>query len=523
MTKMEPRVTSRSAYLIPLIAIGLVITLLCRMNVLAFESEGWVALTRPFQENPSFSSFWDALKIHELYQWHYDNIRFMQVVGFLLFYFPTYISDIAAGASVVWMLYEMARLIGVWRRDMILYTLCIGLSLFLLPWYNVDLSTVWILNYTLVTAVWAYTMRRWLDCELSWAAAFGLGFMVSWMHELFAAMLLAQVVALCIFFPKYRTRASLTLVSGVCIPLVVAMSIPGTAYRVDTIEHHSALKWLAHNYMIIPFVITAAIVLSRSRFRRKSFNPLTLALGAGAIGGIIVSLKYGHTPRTAWGQTVCIILFVISCLLETTPRFSPNIKRTVTITVWLILAAQYSLTLAFSNSFYQLRALSDKDYDSLTGEYATRFVNYPKESRWLYIATMIRHEPTFSYDYLFDRNVFPIQLKNFTPDSAQVVKTNLPEATVYNCDGILALDGDSEAISNREVMHTLFSGNKSAATEIFCYNFENDYGKYVILHPHRRSRYSLMLNGAPVDSICFDLTEHKLKKNPWTEFLKNHQ
>ncbi|MDE6301213.1 MAG: hypothetical protein K2M19_05815 [Muribaculaceae bacterium] len=512
------KILHKYAYILPIVLIGTAVFFITFWSPLIWECAGWSNMWLAFRENPTSDGFIDILRFHYNRQWFYDNIRFVQTVGVYLYLLPPRIGDFVAAISVIWMLQSMALVSGVWKRHYLLFTLCMAGAVFLLPWYNGMSLAVWILNYSLPTALWAYTIWRWLTSSrpLSPGFAFFLGFMVSWMHELYSAILIASVGAVMLLFRDRRKLPGLMLLIGALIPLTVAICAPSSSFR--QIAQGSELPlsnpaWIIHNFMIFPVIIGTVLSLTVAPLKEKCRNPLFWAVTAGAFGGFIVAFRYGVAPRTSWGLTACGIIMMVLILKYLDFKLSRNVRNIAVTAIWLLIGVHYTLAVTLAHSYNDLDSRANQVYNPITGESPVIYADYPSESRLRLVATLIKVEPSLAINYLYYRNVFPTEIAGFDPDSCRKVKSNFDDAEIYDCNGTLI--GNLPHIIDFRSDHTFFSGSKMSHSELYFYPFNTSKGSFYILSPRQRTRFTLRFDGAPIDSIHFDLSEREPYREPW--------
>ena len=487
-------------YYLTLAFLGVVILLLSLFQPCIAEEASWHNRVLPFLQNPSFDTFCDTAGSYLAYQWNYDNVRIAQVPGFFLFYLPYWVICFITGLVAAWMFWTSAKLCGVWRSNGLLYSLLCFAFVLMLPWYGEMYCTVWQLNYTLPSALWAFTIYKWLgtDKPLSPVPAFILGFLTGWAHEQYAAVLVAGAAVIFVMYKAYRDKTTLAIIVGALIPVVVGCLSPASSYRYDHGFSGIAifrLIWWIYNFMTIPTVCLIIAVVCIPRLRRRCLTPLFVCVAASALGAIAVSAKFGILPRVAWAPTLCgIVLFVIFFRYLDLPKLKYN--NIVAGIIWWVIAAQYIYSIHVVFQYIHLMSELDKQ-----PEHPTLFIKYPDNDLLTVALTAKKIGPTYNIRELEVRSAFPLELKDFSPEKSDTIKSNLPDTKVYYYDGFIIVKFPDPHIKYSDI-HT-YRGNACIAHQANFPRIVFDSDTFNMVSPARRTLKTIPFRNQIPDSIVF--------------------
>lgn len=280
---------------------------------------------------------------------HTDAGRFVNFICAPFLAIPRWLFGLLT-AGCIWLLLRLTSGLSGASRGSALSYLSVFAVVFVLPWYDYMLSTVFALNYVwssaLVLGVVMFLVRR-LDGERfgrnAWLLAI-LFFVAGWSHEGLSVPVIAGVCMAFVLLRRMPDR--LTCVLLVCFALGIAMIAFSVFRRVGVAEmgymRYRGMELIAHlvmsNAVSVVFLLLLAWTFISKKLRQKfmssSFRSkfiVIMSLGA-VVTGSLVNMLFYIAPRTAWGPILFGIIGSLQLVRISGFSLSSVARKTVSAT-----------------------------------------------------------------------------------------------------------------------------------------------------------------------------------------------
>lgn len=309
--------------------------------------EQWPA----FFDAPSWHSFFSNWADSVKFRYEFDNGRLSNIISTALLVMPKIVPALFISGSLCLGIWFGARIAGIWRRNLLLFTLMLFMVMFAMPWNDFMFGVVYACNYIPPTALTLWVLTLFLKGRLRHVIpAFLLGLITAWTHEQYGAMLLAGIWAPAVFYRRYRTCAAVAVTTGALLALGYLFTAPGTSVRMSDMDPLYGLMHplygIVHAHVFIIFVVLTLASASVRSWRPALCSPAFSALAGMTITGFVLWRLFVARLHVACGMDFMAIVSVIYLLRHVPLSLRPQwLRIAATLTMILLMAVHVALCL----------------------------------------------------------------------------------------------------------------------------------------------------------------------------------
>lgn len=467
------------------------------------DDEWFLSPMSAFKSDPTIANFFSGWRDSIIEHFTCDNGRIGNMIGSALLAGPRWIIAIILGTSAALAIFVLAKVAGAWKKNLMIFCGIVFLYMIALPWHDFMFMRMYSLNYQIPTFLAFGTLGLVLNERLNkWWQALIAGLLVSAWHEAFGAPLLAAVVMLMIFKPRYRTRTNCILCAALLCGIIYLALVPGTRVRSGNFNLFQGfaepLRALHLGILFLAYIAMFVVALCFHKWRnRLDYSTHIVLLTMGFVSWIIWRTFFS-SGRITW----CLEAGAISGLANLALAFPYSMKPRalrVALSAILILLPAVQLTLAIP--YLAKLNRHAEAYCRLVNNQSgvSAFYTFPEpweQPRYL----LARPNPNLLCGWSKKTGyAIPETLRNYSPDLAVPVPGDNGGACLWDGHYVVIPYRNDIARTESFALYTL-----KYPREIYTYflPFTADSGeKYIFCRP-----YALLLSQAyiPITGFSFD-------------------
>lgn len=493
------------AYAYP--AICIVIFALCTamfyLHPYTLDDEWFLTPMTAFKANPTAANFFSGWKESVIEHFFYDNGRIGNMIGSALLAGPRWPIAIVLGASVVLAIIALAKVAGVWKKNLMIFCGIVFLYMIALPWHDFMFMRMYALNYQVPTFLAFGTLWLILNEHINkWWQGLIAGLLVSTWHEAFGAPLLAAVAMLMLSMPRYRTRTNCILCAALLAGIIYLALVPGTRVRSAGISLFEGftepLRAFHLGILYLAYIAMFGTALCFRKWRSRLDHPTHIALLTMGFVSWIIWRTFFNGGRITWCLEAGAIPGLANLALTFPYSLKPRaLRAAISATLVALPAVQLTLAIPYMAKLNRHAEAYCRLVDNQSG--VSAFYTYPEpweQPRYL----LARPNPNLLCGWSKKTGyAIPETLRNYKPELAVPLPGDNCGARLWEGHYVVIPYRDDIARTESFALYTL-----GHPREIFTHflPFTTDSGeKYIFCRP-----FALLLSQAykPITGFSFD-------------------
>lgn len=450
------------------------------------DDEWFLNPMEAFKSDSTIANFFSGWRDSIIEHFTCDNGRIGNMIGSALLAVPRRLMAIILGTSVALAIFVLAKVAGVWKKNLMIFCGIVFLYMIALPWHDYMFSRMYAINYQIPTfltfgTLWLTLTKR---IQREWIALI-IGLIVSAWHEAFGAPLLAAICVLMLAWPQYRSRTNTILCIGLLCGLIYLTLVPGTRIRSGNID---IFQGFAHPlralhlgilfFVYIAMLITAVLT---KRWRSQLNTPVITSITTTCFVSWFIWRTFLSGARLTWCLDAAAIAGIANLAFTFPNSLRPHLLRTVATTILLLVPITL---LAFAIPYLAKLNRHADAYCKLVNYKSgvSAFYTYPEPwEQPLYL--LGRPNPNLLIGWSRKTSLaIPETLRNYTPDLAEPIPGDNCGARLWEGHYVVLPYREDLADTEASVWYTM--GNP---TEIYSYflSFTTDSGEnYIFCRPY---------------------------------------
>ena len=296
------------------------------------DDEWFLSPMSAFKSDPTIANFFSGWRDSIIEHFTCDNGRIGNMIGSALLAGPRWLIAIILGTSVALAIFVLAKVAGAWKKNLMIFCGIVFLYMIALPWHDFMFMRMYSLNYQIPTFLAFGTLGLVLNVRLSkWWWALIAGLLVSAWHEAFGAPLLAAVVMLMIFKPRYRTRTNCILCAALLCGIIYLALVPGTRVRSGDFNlfHGFAepLRALHLGILFLAYIVMFVVALCFHKWRNRLDYSTHIALLTIGFVSWIIWRTFFNGARITWCLEAASVAGIANLAFTFPHSLRPRILR----------------------------------------------------------------------------------------------------------------------------------------------------------------------------------------------------
>ena len=294
---------------------------------------------------------WEGIRATMHEHWQTDNARLCNIVVIFFLLLPKLMGSCVALLCWVGAMYYSFKLSGIDWKVSRLVPVSLAVWSFMMPWSQQMGGLDYQFNYVVSSGVmlWLlYRMKRGARNLMGYAGIFCASIFIGAWHEGFSFPVIAGLLAVAIFYKKWRRKDVITVLAGLTIGLALLMIAPCLEDKLprEISARNHTLSAFVRSFIIHPAFITFIIIISFAAFKNRCKkilrNPYMVFIIVSGGLAVIMQFIVTQTRRTGWWAdlvSVIGIMYILhSCFCCTKGN---NVKKNVIYIISSVCALSY--------------------------------------------------------------------------------------------------------------------------------------------------------------------------------------